>query len=375
MIRRVRHLRLPRPAFAPRAGERRLKAFFLPRARGLSWRFAPHEIAALRRDRGLCVGLTQKGAVLSLRLLRAKARRPTHHAATRANLESRACSGARARAAFATIDRTLTSGGRLLARRLQAPLTDLSEILRADALQHFLEARAAHELRDTCGGFPERALQRSRSGAAACATSARSATRLPRRDAALSPRRGLSERRRFALARLEADGLGATARPRRAFCCALRARFCRPPSARAALPRKATRPSRRLRARSARRAGAHRRTPRRAYAETAAGARTLRIKHNGMLGYFHRDGRWRRRALRARGRRASLHPPDHVQCRPLHDASCPSSRAHRRGAGTEALRARRRSSRACRGSARGRACPPARLRRRACRARRDARAR
>jgi DNA mismatch repair protein MutS len=87
-------------------------------------------------------------------------------AATRANLELfRATSGGRAGTLIAAVDRTLTAGGsRLLAERLASPLTDPVEIAeRLDLAEYFLERPELRaELRGHLSGVPDmlRALSR-----------------------------------------------------------------------------------------------------------------------------------------------------------------------------------------------------------------------
>jgi DNA mismatch repair protein MutS len=87
-------------------------------------------------------------------------------AATRANLElSRTLSGERAGSLLATIDRTLTpGGGRLLAERLSAPLTDIAAIsARHDAVEFLTrETGLREELRERLRRSPDiaRALSR-----------------------------------------------------------------------------------------------------------------------------------------------------------------------------------------------------------------------
>ncbi|MEP4275078.1 MAG: DNA mismatch repair protein MutS [Roseibium sp.] len=86
--------------------------------------------------------------------------------ATRANLElSRTLSGERQGSLLATIDRTVTGGGsRLLASRLAGPLFDVAEIQqRHDAVGFFLEHELMREgLRQTLKGAPDMARALSR---------------------------------------------------------------------------------------------------------------------------------------------------------------------------------------------------------------------
>jgi DNA mismatch repair protein MutS len=80
-------------------------------------------------------------------------------AATRANLEiSRTTTGNRAGSLIAAIDRTVTAGGsRLLAQRLAGPSTDPEVIAgRLDAIGHFLAARPLrHAIRERLAGAPD----------------------------------------------------------------------------------------------------------------------------------------------------------------------------------------------------------------------------
>ncbi|GAB4527937.1 MAG: DNA mismatch repair protein MutS [Roseibium sp.] len=86
--------------------------------------------------------------------------------ATRANLElSRTLSGEKQGSLLATIDRTVTGGGsRLLASRLAGPLTDVAAIqMRHDAVGFFLENEIMREgLRQTLKGAPDMARALSR---------------------------------------------------------------------------------------------------------------------------------------------------------------------------------------------------------------------
>ncbi|GJD54155.1 DNA mismatch repair protein MutS [Methylobacterium dankookense] len=89
-------------------------------------------------------------------------------AATRANLElTRTLSGERAGSLLATIDRTVTANGaRLLAEHLAGPLTDLGRIARRhEAVAHLTEAMALRGgLRDTLARAPDLARALSRVG-------------------------------------------------------------------------------------------------------------------------------------------------------------------------------------------------------------------
>ncbi len=87
-------------------------------------------------------------------------------AATRANLElTRTMAGAREGSLLACVDLTVTpAGGRLLAERIGAPLTDVSRITaRLDAVQHFVEAPALRaDVRASLKSAPDMARALSR---------------------------------------------------------------------------------------------------------------------------------------------------------------------------------------------------------------------
>ena len=87
-------------------------------------------------------------------------------AATRANLElTRTMAGAREGSLLACVDLTVTpAGGRLLAERIGAPLTDVSSIKsRLDAVQHFVEAPALRaDVRASLKSAPDMARALSR---------------------------------------------------------------------------------------------------------------------------------------------------------------------------------------------------------------------
>ena len=89
-------------------------------------------------------------------------------AATRANLElTRTLAGERAGSLLATIDRTVTANGaRLLAEHLAGPLTDLGSIARRhEAVAHLTEAMALRgALRDSLARAPDLARALSRTG-------------------------------------------------------------------------------------------------------------------------------------------------------------------------------------------------------------------
>ncbi len=129
-------------------GERVLKAHYGVAALDGLGAFTRAEISAA----GALIGyldLTQKGKLPALKTLSPSSitSRMSIDAATRRNLELvETLSGQRAGSLLATIDRTLTSAGaRELASRLSSPLTDVAEIsLRLDAIALFV---AEHELR------------------------------------------------------------------------------------------------------------------------------------------------------------------------------------------------------------------------------------
>lgn len=131
--------RQPAALFESRAGERRIKDYFAVAALDAFGDFSRAEIAALG---GLIayIELTQAGAVPRLRPPRRVARESTMtiDAATRASLELvESQSGGREGSLLAAIDGTATGpGARLLAARLSAPLTDTDAIAaRLDAVE------------------------------------------------------------------------------------------------------------------------------------------------------------------------------------------------------------------------------------------------
>jgi DNA mismatch repair protein MutS len=133
----------------PRVGERRAKAIFEVVTLDGFAAFGPPELAAL----GLLldyIELTQAGAAPRLsppRRVEAGASMAIDPA-TRVSLEiERSSRGAREGSLLAAVDRTVTAaGGRLLAERLSAPLTDPAAIaVRHDAVAWFLDDRWRRE--------------------------------------------------------------------------------------------------------------------------------------------------------------------------------------------------------------------------------------
>ncbi len=158
---------IPRAHFESARGERALKAKLGVAALDAFGEFTKPELAALA---GLFtyVEITQVGRAP---LLRAPRRQDEGSllfidAATRANLELvRSNQGARAGSLLAAIDRTVTgAGARELASRLNSPLTDASAInARLDAVSYLAnEPRLRRMLRDELKGAPDlsRALAR-----------------------------------------------------------------------------------------------------------------------------------------------------------------------------------------------------------------------
>jgi DNA mismatch repair protein MutS len=139
---------LPARNFDSAQGERVLKAHYGVAALDGLGTFTRAEISAA----GALIGyldLTQKGKLPTLKTLSPSSidSRMSIDAATRRNLELvETLSGQRAGSLLGTVDRTLTSAGaRELASRLSSPLTDVTEIsLRLDAVALFV---AEHELR------------------------------------------------------------------------------------------------------------------------------------------------------------------------------------------------------------------------------------
>ena len=158
---------LPAPRFDSVAGEKRLKEHFEVAALEAFGTFSRAEIAAAGALLDY-IALTQVGALPALRPPR-RENRGTHmqiDAATRASLEIlRTTSGKRAGSLLATIDLTVTAAGaRTLAERLASPLADVEAInARLDAVQWLVEEGALREtLRERLAAVPdmERALSR-----------------------------------------------------------------------------------------------------------------------------------------------------------------------------------------------------------------------
>jgi DNA mismatch repair protein MutS len=154
-------------AFDSVAAERRLKGHFGVAALDAFGDFSRAEIAGLG---GLLdyILLTQAGRVPHLRIPRREEPSATLliDPATRANLElTRTLAGERAGSLLATVDMTVTAGGaRLLAARLASPLTDPHAInARLDDVAFFVERSPLRdELREGLAAMPdfERALSR-----------------------------------------------------------------------------------------------------------------------------------------------------------------------------------------------------------------------
>ena len=154
-------------SFDSTAGRRRLEEIFAVRALDAFGDFGRAELAACG---GIVsyVDLTQKGKLPRLQPPRRMSGGEAMEidAATRRNLELvRTMTGARDGSLLSVIDRTVTgAGGRLLAARLSAPLTDAGEIrARHDAVAWFLGTpRAREDVRDRLRAVPdmERALTR-----------------------------------------------------------------------------------------------------------------------------------------------------------------------------------------------------------------------
>ena len=158
---------LPTSQFSSTSGERRLKAVLGVGALDAYGDFSRAELGAL----GALVGyieLTQVGRMPVLKAPRRVSRSSAMiiDPATRANLELvRTMGGKRQGSLAQTIDRTRTgAGGRLLTSRLLAPSTDKATILaRLDAVAHFVDApslRAA--LQSRLGQVPDLARALSR---------------------------------------------------------------------------------------------------------------------------------------------------------------------------------------------------------------------
>ncbi|MBP7670046.1 MAG: DNA mismatch repair protein MutS [Ferrovibrio sp.] len=158
---------LPAARFDSGAGERRLKAAFGVAALDAFGSFARAECAAAGALLDY-VELTQRGKLPALRppARQAATSLMAIDAATRRNLELvETLSGSRDGSLLATIDETLTgAGARLLALRLQAPLTDAVLInRRLDAAGYLLEGeRLREDLRAALRKVPDLARALSR---------------------------------------------------------------------------------------------------------------------------------------------------------------------------------------------------------------------
>ncbi len=158
---------LPAARFDSGAGERRLKAAFGVAALDAFGSFARAECAAAGALLDY-VELTQRGKLPALRppARQSMASLMAIDAATRRNLElAETLSGHRDGSLLATIDETLTgAGARLLAMRLQAPLTDAAAInRRLDATGYLLEGeRLREDLRAALRKVPDLARALSR---------------------------------------------------------------------------------------------------------------------------------------------------------------------------------------------------------------------
>ncbi|WP_332680979.1 DNA mismatch repair protein MutS [Bosea sp. (in: a-proteobacteria)] len=158
---------LAREGLDPASGERRLKEFFGVATLDAFGAFSRAEIAAAAAALAY-VERTQFGARPPLSPPRREGESATMliDAATRANLElTRTLAGERAGSLLATIDRTQTPGGsRLLAERLAGPLTDPAEIARRlDAIALLVEPAGLREnLRRDLSRVPDLARALSR---------------------------------------------------------------------------------------------------------------------------------------------------------------------------------------------------------------------
>ncbi|HEV2603411.1 MAG TPA: DNA mismatch repair protein MutS [Microvirga sp.] len=160
---------LPREGLDPASAERRLKEYFGVATLDAFGSFDRAEIAAA----GSALYYVEKTQLDSRPVLQPPTREATGaalaiDAATRANLElTRTLGGERAGSLLATIDCTVTPGGaRLLAERLAGPLTDVDAIRRRqDAVAALVEAGDLRErLRATLRQTPDLARALSRLG-------------------------------------------------------------------------------------------------------------------------------------------------------------------------------------------------------------------
>ena len=158
---------LPNPRFDSESARRRLEDLFAVRALDAFGDFSRAELSAC----GALVEyveLTQKGRLPRLRRPQrlSKGGAMEIDPATRRNLEiARTLSGARDGSLLAVVDRTVTgAGGRLLAGRLAAPLTDVAAIrARHESVDWFVErTQARDDVRELLRAIPdmERALSR-----------------------------------------------------------------------------------------------------------------------------------------------------------------------------------------------------------------------
>ena len=157
----------PKSLFDARGGERRVAETFRVASLDGFGGFSPAERAALGAVIAY-VALTQVGRMPALRPPRRLAAGSIMaiDQATRASLEiTTSQSGGRAGTLFAAVDRTATApGARMLAARLAAPLTDIADIAARQASVAFFveEARLRGEVRDALRSAPDVARSVSR---------------------------------------------------------------------------------------------------------------------------------------------------------------------------------------------------------------------
>ncbi|GGK25527.1 DNA mismatch repair protein MutS [Salinarimonas ramus] len=151
---------LPRDGLDAASAERRLKETFGVATLDAFGAFTRAEIAAA----GTVLAYVERTQIAARPALRPPAREDASgslviDAATRANLElTRTLSGERAGSLLAAIDRTLTpGGGRLLAERLAGPLTDIAAIrARQDAVARLVEDTLLRDrLRERLASTPD----------------------------------------------------------------------------------------------------------------------------------------------------------------------------------------------------------------------------
>jgi DNA mismatch repair protein MutS len=151
---------MARDGLDPASAERRLKDYFGVATLEAYGSFSRAEIAAAATVLAY-VERTQIGVrpVLSPPVQEGSQAAMRIDAATRANLElTRTLGGEHAGSLLATIDRTLSpGGGRLLASRLASPLTDVEQIIARHEALAFLKADSAlrYNLRDMIRGAPD----------------------------------------------------------------------------------------------------------------------------------------------------------------------------------------------------------------------------